>query len=211
MMMMVMVMTTIGCLHFSDWLLKFTRCAYLKRVNGLVPVLCTLYLWSSAVTHCPYMILRVFISHICILRYNLWQQRSGVTYCLCNTLHIINHFTNHFTIINHFSTLHIINPSPTFTMQVTPKELGYLISLYAANAQMARGIEHAIDCKKFIGPFLALGKKIRSDTHAAALQRQRETYKKAKKVGLVMGDRCPLPPWPSGPASLSYTYMYYIY
>ena len=69
-----------------------------------------------------------------------------------------------------------------FNMQVTPKELGYLISLYAASANISRGIEHAVDCKKFIGPFVALGKKIRSDAHAATLQRQREANKKAKKM-----------------------------
>ena len=69
-----------------------------------------------------------------------------------------------------------------FNMQVTSKELGYLISLYKASAHVARGVDHAIDCKKFIGPFLALGKKNRSDTHAAALQRQREASKKAKKL-----------------------------
>jgi hypothetical protein len=62
------------------------------------------------------------------------------------------------------------------------QELGYLVSLYAAAPALARGVEHAVDCKKFIVPFLALGKRIRFDKHAKQLEKQRDLTKKARKI-----------------------------
>ena len=56
------------------------------------------------------------------------------------------------------------------------------MSLYAAAPALARGVEHAVDCKKFIVPFLALGKRIRFEKHSKQLDKQREVTKKARKI-----------------------------
>ena len=70
---------------------------------------------------------------------------------LANSLHISYCSVCYQPPPSHHLTTIIITIIIIFHPQVTPKELGYLISLYAASAHISRGIEHAIDCKKFIG------------------------------------------------------------